>query len=219
MESKKIVTMTLHGQARDGISLEAVLEEAAVCELFTDRAGLFYSPQACDIGYLRSDGTIEILRQKRGQWQPQTLALESVFEARMFCKTAELSWLNIQGESGGRVVLASEIKQPGVFEPIPPIENCVPLPQQYLVWGKYDEATETVPDDWSVVSTSQIGRLAVPVGWKKGATAAEGEQNFVVLKSREYVVADDDGNAYVRYERLLNFRWDKKTKEENKEND
>lgn len=219
MESKKIVTTTLHGQAQDGISLETVLKEAAVRKLFTDRAGLFYSPQACDVGYFRSDGTIEILRQKRGQWQPQTLALESVFEARLFCETAELSWLNSQGKSGGRVVLASEIKQPGVFEPIPPIENCVLLPQQYLVWGKYDKATEAVPDDWSVVSTSQIGRLAVPVGWKKGATAAEGEQNFVVLKSREYVVADDDGNVYVRYERLLNFRWNKKTKEENKEND
>lgn len=212
METEEIVTKTLHGQVQDGINLETILKETTICKLFTDEAGLFYSPQSCDIGYLRSDNTIEILRQKRGQWQPQTLSLESVFEARLFCETAELSWLNNQEEPGGRVVLASDIKQSKVFEQeIDEIKDCTLLDQQYLVWGQYDEDTEAAPDDWSVVSTSQIGQLAVPVASKKA-------QDFVVLKSREYVATDNDGNAYVRYERLLNFEWDKKVTKEAKKN-
>jgi CRISPR-associated protein (TIGR03984 family) len=200
-------SMTLHSQARDNISLAEALEQTSA--QLQEAIGLFYSPQACTLGRIDSHGKVEKLQQTKQKWQIQPFEdLNSVFEARLFNPTAELVWLNSTTAENGKAVLITDIGIDKVFEPNGELTAYEALDQSYLIWGKYDErATDTLTEAeksrWSIVSTSQIGQLAVPKEY-------EHNKDHMVLKVREYLVIDDYGNAYVKYERLLNLSWESK---------
>ncbi|MEO0790177.1 MAG: CRISPR-associated protein Csx19, partial [Bacteroidota bacterium] len=175
--------------------------------------GLFYSPSACTVGRLTKgdDGKIVVktLQRQEKKWKLKNLHLPFIFEARVFNSVAELSWLNTPGAAGGRSVLITETgknKSPELeAKELMTIKAYDQLQQQYAVWGEYDEDTASVPEDWTIVSTSQIGKLALPI-------ASEGKKDFITLQAKEYLCTDKDGNAYVKYERLLNLSWESKDK-------
>jgi CRISPR-associated protein (TIGR03984 family) len=199
--------MTLHSQARDDISLAEALEQTSA--QLQEAIGLFYSPRACTLGRIDSHGKVEKLQQTKQKWEVKPFEdLSAVFEARLFNPTAELIWLNSTTAENGKAVLVTDTAIDKVFEPNGELNACKALDQSYLVWGKYDKnATDTLTEAekslWSIVSTSQIGQLAVPKGY-------EHNKDFMVLQVREYLVIDDYGNAYVKYERLLNLSWESK---------
>lgn len=195
----------LKGRSRSEISLKDAISEGQSSGLLTDAVGLFYSPRACDIGQLREDGSVVILKRKKGSWEPDSLSLYPVFEARLFCEAGEMHWLNEPGAEGGRMVLAEETSQNKTDDDEMLLPAFDQINQQYLVWGEYDEQlSQGVPDGWTILSTAQVGALAVPIEQTQ-------KKDFVVVRSREYLITDDDhGNAYVGYERLLNLEWKSK---------
>lgn len=203
-------TTTLYAQAENDSSLETALNKAKESELLKGSIGLFYSPRSCAVGRMNANGEIDTLRKVQHGWELASLDLSAVFEVRLFTKTAEFSWLNDPTGIGGRAVLVTPTKlEIQIFEQ--PLENVKPegncyssLLQSYLVWGEYDSDTERVSEkDWTIVSTSQIGQLAIPI-------APTPRRDFVVLKTQEYLTTDEHGNAYVKYERLLNLSWESK---------
>lgn len=167
--------------------------------------GLFYSPSVCAIGRLTKQKdeklAVQTMQCRRKQWQLiDAMNLSAVFEARVFNDRADFRWLNTPGATGGRSVIVTEAEATSADSKIYDT-----LPQQYALWGEYDEDTESFPEeDWTIVSTSQVGKLAVPI-------SSTERKDFVVLSTKEYLQADEDGNAYVKYERLLNFSWRSKS--------
>ena len=196
----------LYGQAENNLSLQASLDKVKTSALLEGAVGLFYSPRSCAVGRMKASGEIETLRKVNNEWSVKPLGLASVFEAKLFTQSAELSWLNNSTDVGGRTVLVTPDKTEKTFFEqsleMPDIYDV--LPQSYLVWGQYDSDSERVPiENWTIVSTSQVGQLAVPV-------TAQANRGFASLKTQEYLASDRHGNAYVKYERLLNLSWETK---------
>ena len=200
--------ISLYGQAENNLSLSASLEKAKLSGLIEGAVGLFYSPKRCCIGRMKSNGEIEALKKINRTWTTvDSLDVSDVFEAKLFTKGSELNWLNDPYDIGGRAVLVTtEAVGETVFKQSLEMGNlCGTISQSYLVWGQYDLDSENAPDDWVIVSTSQIGQLAVPI-------STEAKDGFALLNTQEYLVGDDYGNVYVKYERTLNLSWG--TKEE-----
>lgn len=196
----------LYGQAENNLSLSASLKKATVSGLLEGAVGLFYSPKRCIVGCIKTNGQIETLKKVNKNWATvDSLDIGDVFEAKLFTESAELNWLNDPHDVGGRAVLVTtEPVEATIFSQSLQMENlCGVLPQSYLVWGQYDSESDSVPENWAIVSTSQIGQLAVPV-------SAKSDKGFVLLKTQEYLASDEYGNAYVKYERLLNLSWETK---------
>jgi CRISPR-associated protein (TIGR03984 family) len=187
----------LHGQFESNISLEDTLKKK-FGNLLPGAIGLFYSPQACEFGRIREDGTVEVLRGN----QPKTLNLVNVFEARVFSDKAELRWLNILGKGGKAVVLSEDKITTEIFtSSMKPMAYVEKLEQTYLLWG--EPIDRTPPDNWDFLATARIGSLAVPQPkGKKG--------DYIVLHSREYLGVDEYGNVSIVQERLVNLTWEKK---------
>lgn len=207
--------LRLYGSSQDGVSLQGAIAKVCNRPEFANAIGLFYSPEACTLGLLQEDGNVQTLHQphRTNSWQAQTVDLSRVFEARIFCTRAELSWLNLPGQAAGRAVLLHAGEQAAaeaaaLEQPLETLIAVELLSQQYLLWGFYDSQTESLgaelQENWTIVSTGQIGALAVPI-----AAAASRKKQAVVLHCLEYLTVDGDGNAYVAYERLLNLDWNK----------
>lgn len=208
----KAPSSTLISYAADRIRLSKALEKAS--KQLQGAIGLFYSPAACHVGRIDQNGQVEVLTQNRAKtWESKLLDLGPVFEARLFNKTSELTWLNSTTDEGGRAVLMTDqAAAVDSFSENGALKADAVLEQSYLVWGKYDKVTEQLSssdkESWAIVSTSQIGQLAVPRAYKE-------TKEFVLLHSREYLTKDDCGNAYVKYERLLNLSWEKTEEKDN----
>ncbi|MEM8716737.1 MAG: CRISPR-associated protein Csx19, partial [Cyanobacteria bacterium P01_G01_bin.4] len=149
-------------QGGETISLSEAIKKISGCDVFQDAIGLFYSSQACAVGRLSQDSSIQILSRSRNGWKQSLLEIETIFEARIFSEQAELRWLKNGGDSGDCLYIST------IADSLPievatqtSFQKC--LSQQYLIWGKADDVlTEALAEDWTVVSTSQIGTLAIP---------------------------------------------------------
>jgi CRISPR-associated protein (TIGR03984 family) len=152
---------------------------------------LLYSPRRCTLARFTGGA----LHGPDGQ--PVDTA--GVFEARVFCETAELRWLNDPGpEQCHRAVILSEKDRTGMLEGWE-LEKNQPrvietLNQTYLLWG--EGTGRPVSNGWSELAMARIGALSVPV-----ANVAENQR--VRLRSVEYVIKAEHGNAVIFDERLV----------------
>lgn len=193
--------LKLYGEAENDLSLKVALAKTKASGLLKGAMGLFYSPRSCVVGRVTADGEVETLQKIKSKWVSRPLDSDSVFEAKLFNEAAEFSWLNEPTSIGGRAVLVTEKAiETSMFERPMELAACDAISQSYLVWGQYDTATDQAPEGWTIVSTSQIGQLAVPL-------ESSPPRDFVTLKAKEYLTTDEHGNAYVKYERLLGLSW------------
>jgi CRISPR-associated protein (TIGR03984 family) len=150
---------------------------------------LLYSPRRCELARF-AEGA---LHGPDGQ----PVDIGSVFEARVFCETAELRWLNDPGpEQCHRAVILTEQNRTHLSGwDKDTIDDVIDkLEQTYLLWG---EGTDRpVSNGWSELATARIGALPVPV-------ANVGKNQRVLLHSVEYIVEAEHGNAVVFDERLV----------------
>jgi CRISPR-associated protein (TIGR03984 family) len=150
---------------------------------------ILYSPRRCQLALLK-DGVL--VNSEGNEIEPS-----DIFEARVFCETAELRWLNdASPQKQHSSVLLSETKHSMPGWSCEEHEHFLAiLPQTYLLWG---EGTGANANDWNDLATPRIGRLPVPV-------TGVGMNQRVLLHSKEYVTSrdEDDGNAVVFEERLV----------------
>jgi CRISPR-associated protein (TIGR03984 family) len=158
---------------------------------------ILYSPQRCELATLVAGA----LRGPTGQPVDTT----NVFEARVFCETAELRWHKDHGpEQCHRAVILTEEEQAAILgdwelEKKQPHVISV-LKQTYLLWG--EGTGRLTGNGWSELATARIGALAVPV-------ANVGKSQRVLLHTMEYIVEADHGNAVIFDERLVKLEVDR----------
>ncbi|MFO0878143.1 MAG: CRISPR-associated protein Csx19 [Gemmataceae bacterium] len=172
----------------EGISFPEAL--AAFEKVGGEAIGLLYSPRSCVFAVL-AEG---VLQGSDGQ----PIDLSAVYEARVFCKKAELRWLNDPThERRHRAVMLSEqdrsVGEGWQHSDLSVIDT---LPQTYLLWGEGTEAKTPLADGWSLLATPRIGGLQVPVG------EARSNRQRVLLHTVEYLIEGEYGNVVVADERL-----------------
>ncbi len=152
---------------------------------------ILYTPQSCELATF-DEATLRA-------FDGQPVDIGGVFEARVFCETAELRWLDApSAHTSPRTAILTEQKCLANLEGW----NCAErediigqLPQTYLLWG---EGTGQMVSNngWSELATAQIGSLRVPI-----PNVGNGQR--VLLHSVEYIVEAEHGNAMVFDERLM----------------
>lgn len=188
--------------SRQPVHLEHALAAFASLPGTDGATGLLYTPRQCLLTTL----TAGRLRDCHGD----PVDLTGVYEARLFCPAAELRWLNDPGpEAGHRAVILAEEEQAGRladWTARPRTDVLDRLPQTYLLWGEgtghAEHAGKPLAAGWSLLATARIGALPVPVAQVQG-------NERVVLRSVEYVVEAEHGNAVVFEERLLKLEVDR----------
>lgn len=181
------------------------LLEAAAASLSTDNVAqaLIYSPRFCAFGKLtlgKLEGPPE-LPQANGPFHDTVLA--EAYELRLFTAAWEARWLR-HGQTGQAALLWDE--ETG-RDPTPPpwplalagTDGAIPfvgtLPQQYLLWGKRDDAKRK--DGWTALTAARIGILWAPI------PPGPADSQYVVLKACEYLVREKNhGNVVVCEQRL-----------------
>lgn len=184
-------TCSLYAIARDNTTLQESLDACQSVWQAEGAIALLYSPRLCQFARLvQSENQIELRNPKN-----QPIDLSNVFEARVFNTDAELRWLN--QFNGGQVVLLSEHETHlDGYESVETLTDLEPLHQTYLLWGEGWTKPNTWGEGWSRLTLARIGSLPAPI------SGIERKQ-FVGLKVREYLKADDYGNMSVVEERLL----------------
>lgn len=142
---------------------------------------LYYAPGACEF-----------------VWLDEAALPPATFEARIFCREAELRWLrDPSGQGEGEAVILAGVPLPETAG----LEAAGGLPvavhafaRTYILWGR---GTGRHPSDrCSTLGTAQIGVRDVPLA---GVPAGRS----VALTAVEYVAEDGEhGNAFVFDERL-----------------
>jgi CRISPR-associated protein (TIGR03984 family) len=189
------MSITLFIYSRQHVRLAEVLSAYASAIDHGRATAILYSPRQCAMATFTNGA----LRGPDGQ----PMNLTSVFEARVFCETAELRWLNDPGlEQRHRAVILTEQELPLPDDWRMEQQTGVigKLDQTYLLWG---EGTDRAwGNGWSELATARIGALQVPV-------ADVSANQRVLLHSVEYVVEADHGNAVVFDERLRTLEVDR----------
>ena len=158
---------------------------------------ILYTPRRCELATF-DQGTLQAS-------DCQSVNIASVFEARLFNETAELRWLNDPGSAHcHRTVVLTEKKGlklvAGWGQDIDSKQKFIKtLPQTYLIWG--EGTGRYLGESWSELATARIGGLNVPLG-------EVGKKSRVLLRTKEYIVESDHGNAVVFDERLLKLEVD-----------
>ncbi len=141
---------------------------------------LLYTPEDCVFDWLDDLGTLPA----------------NTFEARIFCRNAELRWLRDPlGDGEGDAVLLTDSALPdrSGLEAIgtPPI--IAAFDRRYVLWGR---GTGGCDDRRSTLGTARIGTRHVPIG-------GIGADGLAALTAVEYAAAEaTHGNAYIVEERL-----------------
>jgi len=187
--------VTLFVSTRQKLPLADALSAFAKVIGAEPATALLYSPRRCTLAVFTGGA----LHGPDGQ--PVDTA--GVFEARVFCETAELRWLNDPSpEQCHRAVILSEREQQALSEWQPEKQAGViwTLPQTYLLWGEgtgnSEHAGKPLAPGWSELATARIGALPVPV-------ANVGKKQRVCLHSVEYIVEAEHGNAVIFDERFV----------------
>lgn len=154
---------------------------------------LLYAPSACLLArcqgglLLGADGT--------------ALDLETVFEARVFTRDAEMRWLRVPG--GSRTIL---VREEAPAEPGGGSKDTdsgkgasfnATIDQSYILWG--EAILDAAAGSWARLGTARIGTLPAPLP----ANQILSRNGRMAIRAREYLFADEHGNAYVGDERLL----------------
>ncbi|MUG95757.1 TIGR03984 family CRISPR-associated protein [Scytonema sp. UIC 10036] len=177
----------LYTQAsKKDITLSDAIYKSKKC--LSDAIGLLYTPEKCCF-----------VKIKNGKIEPhkdEIINLNSVFEARVFNKQAELRWLN-EKSGTGKAVLLSETETNFCLYEKGKLKELDKHPQSYLLWG---QGTGTdIGEGWSRLSTARIGKLDIPIPGVKS------QQRVQITTCEYFCVIDEHGNVAVVEERLLNL--------------
>ncbi|GIX04043.1 MAG: hypothetical protein KatS3mg113_1049 [Planctomycetaceae bacterium] len=181
---------------RDSLSLADAVQAFSQVLGSEMATALLYTPQACLFARYSAEAgwTLPVARN-----EPWSLA----YEARLFCPTAELRWRNDPSSLAKHQVVILIAHAPE--QPVNPLDHwerletpriVKTLPQTYLLWGQGETENLQRNDGWSVLSTSRVGKLLVPV---PQVASRQGVQ----LHTVEYIVEAVDGNAMIYDERLI----------------
>lgn len=194
-------TCSLHAIARDNTTLQDSLDACQSVWKAEGAIALLYSPRSCQFARLVwSENQLVLMNPKN-----QSVDLSDVFEARIFNSEAELRWLNQFNGTGQAVLLSEDEKSLDGYKSVEALTDLESLPQTYLLWGEGWTKPNTWGEEWSRLTLARIGSLPVPIS---GIERKERKQ-FVGLKVREYLKADDYGNTSVVEERLLGLEEEK----------
>jgi len=179
--------VTLHWVAVNG-RLDVLLPVMAGATALLSAPGAFTIARVDDQGQcVDADGPIDV---------------NDVFEARVFTPDRELRWVR-RGDSGQGALLGESVGSldPGAANrtgggPMPDLE---PSEIGYLLWG----TPSPDADDgmgWRTLSAARIGSIRVPGSWPD---QPDRRLDRLVLRAREYIGTDTDGNAHIVDERLV----------------
>jgi CRISPR-associated protein (TIGR03984 family) len=189
--------MELFSYQKEGLSLQEAIQQP----LAEGTLGLFYTPAQCQLGRW-DNGEIRDARDK-------VLAIEQVFEARLFHPSLELRWLRDPSTDGlGNAVYLCENQRDNGWQQQQTLCDLSVQNNQYLLWGEYWKL-DNLAKGWSCLAAARIGKLLVPV-------ANLQKNQRVVLKTREYfglprdadgklTLAGEHGNNVVVEERWLSL--------------
>jgi len=185
-------TKTLQGRrSKENVSLRDAI---SACNAFlgNNAIALLYSPTACQLAQL-VDG-------KLSDSEGKEIALESIFEARIFNTSSELRWLNVLNGNGNAVII-SESDISGIFETDCNLQYLETLSQQYVLWGAGMESPNNASPAWSRLGAARVGAMDVPIA---GITTSD---RRCILKVTEYLQeVDNHGNVAVVEERLVQLK-------------
>lgn len=137
------------------------LQELIQLPLASGTLGLFYTPARCQLGRWE-DGKLS----ERGK----ALALDQVFEARLFHPSAEWRWLRDPSTDnlGDAVCLFDSesdapinLKKAG-WQLQPSLNDLSVQENHYLLWGEYWKVDNLV-EGWSCLADARVGELFVPL--------------------------------------------------------
>lgn len=187
---------------QENVSLETV----PAIPFAEDTVALFYTPNTCQFGRWKEGNIFDA--------EDKAIALEQVFEIRLFAKTAELRWLRDPSTDGlGNAVYLFDEHSEALFNgegwEKETLNNLTGQENHYLLWGKYwPSENENLANGWGCLAASRIGELFVPV------PDLNQKEQRVRLKTREYfglprnangslTLAGQHGNQVVVEERWL----------------
>lgn len=184
------MSVALFVYTRQQLALHEALSAFAAVIDGNRATAILYSPWRCELAVFANGA----LHGSDGQ----PVDIGSVFEARVFCETAELRWLNDPSpEQCHRAVILTEQEKSlsGDWKMEQEKKFVIDkLDQTYLLWG--EGTGRTLTGGWSELATARIGALRVPV-------SNVGKNQRVLLHSVEYIVEAEHGNAVVFDERLM----------------
>lgn len=167
-------------------------------------------------GLVRLDEAIDVFRRLATGWEPARILYyapgacgfvwlddaalpPATFEARIFCREAELRWLrDPSGQGAGEVVILAGTPLPETagLETVGGLPVAVhAVARTYILWGR-GTGQRHPSDRYSTLGAAQIGVRDIPLS---GVPAGRS----VALTAVEYVAEDGEhGNAFVFDERL-----------------
>jgi CRISPR-associated protein (TIGR03984 family) len=131
-----------------------------------------------------------------------TIPLDDVFATRVFSQHAELRWVQTGGGRGTAVIVAEAPAPVEGWERIQ-AEIVDVLAGTYALWGR---SFADLGDGWCRTSEARIGTIDIPVSGplpSAGDPTRPWPERYLALAHREYVGVDQDGNASVIEERLV----------------
>lgn len=175
------------------VSLQKAIQDSSGVWEGKKTVALLYSPYWCRFGKLEGG----VLYGSDGN----PLALDTVYEARVFHENAELRWANKNNYCGDTVLISEEKRGINGFKESGNITILKKLEQShtYLLWGELaivkSEDKRPLAKGWSRLTTARIGSLDIPM---------DSLTNRARIKAVEYLnIIDDHGNVGVIDERLV----------------
>jgi CRISPR-associated protein (TIGR03984 family) len=185
-------TISVFEYCNKGISLSEACSVAGRVASNESPVAILYAPQKCYLAKL-VNGTLT-------DSSDRPISENSVYEARIFCKSFELRWLNDPSPAKQhRAVIVSEKDLSNALDNgwSPTRQQVVDSQEQtYLLWG---QGIKDLGNGWSQIGGARVGAIEVPV-------ANVQPKANVLLESVEYFVESEHGNVIVWAERLKGFQ-------------
>ncbi|MGC2238417.1 MAG: CRISPR-associated protein Csx19 [Pyrinomonadaceae bacterium] len=184
MVENELTNIKLNTNRADGKTLsESVAEFIKVFgESLPKTFAVLYSPGDCLLSLVDEQGNFTA--------KANEVALNKIFEARIFNDVAELRWLNETDGCGAAAVLSK--KEFPFFGRTQTTENCVEtIKQNYLLWGEISPSNQA-DENWTELAEARIGKFYVPIKTTSRAC----------FEAKEYLKEFADGNVAVFEERL-----------------
>jgi len=174
------------------ISLQEALQKWG--SVVSNAVGLLYSPQSCQLVKVDTNGDLSDSSNKQFNLLEQA---NSIFEARIFNKNAELRWLNELGGKGQAVLIAEKVLDDIPEQPEREKREILEtIQQKYLLWGQ--KTNTALKAGWQRLAAARIGTLDIPLN------ETISKKQRVYLTTKEYLAEIDSyGNVDVIEELLL----------------
>lgn len=174
-----------------GQPLSAALDAFSHTLPSSGAVALLYTPAQCLFARLQA---ADVLTDSMAH----PVALDAVYEARVFHADAELRWLNDPGPTHHHRTVILSVQEQDLGLTASPVQQPIvsTLPQTYLLWGEGVGTVHGLAPGWSRLATARIGKLDVPLPHVH-------RNQYVVLHALEYLAEFDDGNVAVLEERLI----------------